>query len=497
MCFQRKTIINQTGLGDEQYQDLQVGQQDIGGQIEEGFVGAGTRLDSVDAGITGLGSKIDTTGNTINTGFSDLNTYLQDQFTTNQNNQQQLAQNQTVGFTDLNALNQARFDNLTTDFSGLQGSVDEGFMSAGSRFDDIDAANQNIQQDVTTGFSDQAREFNNADAALAQSTGDIRGDITNNFDATNKSLADAQTNIRGDITASQSEILGGQGGLASSLNDMSDTNDIYFGTLSEGQGNLQAGQDNFRTTFDNYVDRYSDDTTLANQTRADMQRQMVNSTDLLSNQMATSADAAAAGQQNLSTQLADTGTQLQSDVTGGFQQTADNQSILGQTLRSQISDVNAGLMTNQDNLAAGQETLTQAFSDGMGGIDTKLVTQTRDLANIAATQTDLDMGMRQNFNQLGQAFDDNGQLIKNSIDANGNTIMREMDTSGNLMLRAMDAQGRDLGSKVINVNESVSQLGELQRRMGGNVNMGQLSPATQMSGGAQLSGFAQPYTTTR
>jgi hypothetical protein len=228
-----------------------------------------------------------------------------------------------------------------------------------------------------------------------------------------------------------------------------------------------------------------------------MQRQMVNSTDLLSNQMATSADAAAAGQQNLSTQLSDTGAQLQADVTGGFQQTADNQSILGQTLRSQISDVNAGLMTNQDNLAAGQDSLTQAFSDGMGGIDTKLVTQTRDLANIAATQTDLDMGMRQNFNQLGQAFDDNGQLIKNSIDANGNTIMREMDTSGNLMLRAMDAQGRDLGSKVINVNESVSQLGELQRRMGGNVNMGQLSPATQMSGGAQLGGFAQPYTTTR
>ena len=462
MCFQRKTIINQTGLGDEQYQDLQVGQQDIGGQIEEGFVGAGTRLDSVDAGITGLGSKIDTTGNTINTGFSDLNTYLQDQFTTNQNNQQQLAQNQTVGFTDLNALNQARFDNLTTDFSGLQGSVDEGFMSAGSRFDDIDAANQNIQQDVTTGFSDQAREFNNADAALAQSTGDIRGDITNNFDATNKSLADAQTNIRGDITASQSEILGGQGGLASSLNDMSDTNDIYFGTLSEGQGNLQAGQDNFRTTFDNYVDRYSDDTTLANQTRADLQKAQATGFDNTRSSIGTLGDTVSQGQNAIINQ---------------------NQ-VLGSTIEEGFADNRTG-----------QTSLARTFMNESGEIDTALVNQTRDLAGLAATQTDLDMEVRQNFQQIYNAFDDQGMLIENSVDANGNNIMRQMDDNGFLMLRAMDAQGNDLGSKVIDVNDSVRRLQGLTRQQGANMQMGQLSPASQMV--APVDGFASPFTTTR
>ena len=462
MCFQRKTIINQTGLGDEQYQDLQVGQQDIGGQIEEGFVGAGTRLDSVDAGITGLGTKIDTTGNTVNTGFSNLNTYLQDQFTRNQNNQQQLAQNQTVGFTDLNALNQARFDNLTTDFSGLQGSVDEGFMSAGSRFDDIDAANQNIQQDVTTGFSDQAREFNNADAALAQSTGDIRGDITNNFDATNKSLADAQTNIRGDITASQSEILGGQGGLASSLNDMSDTNDIYFGTLSEGQGNLQAGQDNFRTTFDNYVDRYSDDTTLANQTRADLQKAQATGFDNTRSSIGTLGDTVSQGQNAIINQ---------------------NQ-VLGSTIEEGFADNRTG-----------QTSLARTFMNESGEIDTALVNQTRDLAGLAATQTDLDMEVRQNFQQIYNAFDDQGMLIENSVDANGNNIMRQMDDNGFLMLRAMDAQGNDLGSKVIDVNDSVRRLQGLTRQQGANMQMGQLSPASQMV--APVDGFASPFTTTR
>lgn len=462
MCFQRKTIINQTGLGDEQYQDLQVGQQDLGGQIEEGFVGAGTRLDSVDAGITGLGSKIDTTGNTVNTGFSNLNTYLQDQFTRNQNNQQQLAQNQTVGFTDLNALNQARFDNLTTDFSGLQGSVDEGFMSAGSRFDNIDAANQNIQQDVTTGFSDQAQSFTDANNTMATNTSDIRGDITNNFDATNKSLADAQTNIRGDITASQSEILGGQGGLASSLNDMSDTNDIYFGTLSQGQGNLQAGQDNFRTTFDNYVDRYSDDTTLANQTRADLQKAQATGFDNTRSSIGTLGDTVSQGQNAIINQ---------------------NQA-LGSTIEEGFADNRTG-----------QTSLARTFMNESGEIDTALVNQTRDLAGLAATQTDLDMEVRQNFQQIYNAFDDQGMLIESSIDANGNNIMREMDDNGFLMLRAMDAQGNDLGSKVIDVNDSVRRLQGLTRQQGANMQMGQLSPASQMV--APVDGFASPFTTTR
>jgi len=145
-------------------------------------------------------------------------------------------------------------------------------------------------------------------------------------------------------------------------------------------------------------------------------------------------------------------------------------------------------------LSQGQQSLAQTFMNESGEIDTALINQTRDLTGIAATQTDLDMGLRQNFQQISTAFDDQGQLIQNSVDENGNTIMRQMDTNGNLMLRAMDVQGNDLGSKVIDVNDSVRRLQGITRKQGASMQMGQLSPASQMA--APVEGFASPFTTT-
>ena len=422
-----------TGLGDDQFQTLADNQYGISEEIVDARADAGQRYDQFDDRFDGIDSSISGVSGNI----SDISNSMLDQFNTSQNNQQQLAQNQMTGFTDLNKLNQDRFNNLTSDVSDVQGSVGEGFASAGRRFDNVDQANQNIQQDVTTGFSDQARAFNNAEAAMAQNTQDIRGDLISNFSDTNNALTQATDNIQGDIQTTQANVLQGQGGLATDLSDLSDTNDIYFGTLSDNQQNLQTGQDNFRSSFDDYVERYSDDTTLANQTRAD----------------------------------------LQSAQATGFDTTREGIGTLG------------------DTLATGQQSLAQTFMDESGQIDTALIMQARDLAGIASTQTDLDMGLRQNFQQISTAFDDQGQLIQNSVDANGNSIKREMDDNGMLMLRAMDAQGNDLGSKVIDVNDSVRRLQGLTRRQGANAQMGQLSPALQEPEAS--SGFATPFTTTR
>lgn len=494
MSFNKKTTIQQTGLGDEQYKGLQQGQKGLGEQLQEGFTGAEDRFDTVDRSLSGLSTGLRTdlsnAGAAINTatnaGFTSLNDYLSDQFKASQNNQSQLATNQMTGFTDLNALNQDRFNNLQADVSGVQTSVDTGFS-------DTATANQNIQTAVDTGFSDQSQGFADVQGAMTENTRDIRGDITDNFNTTNQSLSDAQTSIQGDIAASQREVLGGQGGLASDLSDLSSNNDTYFGALSENQANMQSGQDTFRTTFDDYVDRYSDDTTLANQTRADLQQAQATGFDVTRQRIGTLGNTVAQGQQDIqqgTEQLADT-------VQGGFRQTEQTSQNLRDTLSNEIADTGAGLMANQENLVTGQQALAQTFMNESGEIDTALINQTRDLAAIASTQTDLDMDMRQNFQQLSTAFDDQGQLIENSIDANGNSIMREMDANGNLMLRAMDAQGNDLGSKVINVNDSVRRLQGLTRRQGANMQMGQLSPASQMSSPMPASGFANPFTTTQ
>jgi hypothetical protein len=113
------------------------------------------------------------------------------------------------------------------------------------------------------------------------------------------------------------------------------------------------------------------------------------------------------------------------------------------------------------------------------------------MAKIASGQSDLSMDMRQNFNQLARAFDDNGKLIQNSIDQQGNTTLRSVDEMGNLLLQSYDTFGTNVGNNMINLRESLQQLSDLQQ--GANGQMGNLSPATPA---VASGGFASPYTMT-
>ena len=97
--------------------------------------------------------------------------------------------------------------------------------------------------------------------------------------------------------------------------------------------------------------------------------------------------------------------------------------------------------------------------------------------------------------EIGQAFDDNGQLISNSVDEQGNTLSRAIDENGNLLLRSFDVTGSEIGNKVININKSLYELGNLQRMAGANISMGNLSPTSQ--GDIPTGGFASPFTMTQ
>ena len=128
-------------------------------------------------------------------------------------------------------------------------------------------------------------------------------------------------------------------------------------------------------------------------------------------------------------------------------------------------------------------------------------TQVRDLADVASQMTDLDMGMRQEFYQLGGAFDDNGELIKETVDENGNAVQRSIDVNGNLMLRAFDQTGNAIGQNVININKALGDLANIEAMPGSSVSMGNLSPAMQASPrqgqpNVPTSGFMSPFSQT-
>ena len=72
MCFQKKTTVENTGLGDAQYQKLQTNQVGLGSQVEEGFTGAGTKLDTINSSVSGLGGKVDNVNTGVTTGFTNM-----------------------------------------------------------------------------------------------------------------------------------------------------------------------------------------------------------------------------------------------------------------------------------------------------------------------------------------------------------------------------------------------------------------------------------------
>ena len=607
MCFQRKTVINQTGLGDEQYDALSTNQGNMGTQIEEGFVATGGKLDTLSGDVAGIGTKVTNAANNINTntntGFTNLTNLLGEYGNT-----------LTQGQTDAAAGRKTYYDNMLTalqnNTGGLQTAIDTGFNEVGGRFDTVDQSNTDIQTAVDTGFNDQATAFTNLEAGMNTQFDNQNDGLTTAFTELGGDLNTAFGNASDQLNTVSSNVLEGQQGMNQSLDSLSANQDTYYGDLAQRAGTLQETTDGFQTNFDNFVNRYTDDTTLANQSRADIMTGQANTAENLAKGQSGLAsrigtlgegtqagfevlsgaveggfsDSAASAQmerQNLSNRIGNVKTLLETtgatiDETSKAQYTAlansfdqngeliansiddqgntisrsideqgniiqstfDNtgteigrvsmdvetmlsnaenyqRSLSGQlqgleqNVDTGFSDVASGQNQIEQTVETGQEGLMNAAMDnrqlaeanalqtqqGFDSASQTMDTQLRDLARIASGQSDLDMRMRQDFKQIGDSFDDTGQLIQNTVNQNGTTISRAIDSNGNLLLRAFDMQGNRIGDKVLNINKSLFDLQNLQNMAGANTSMGNLSPA--MQGNVPTGGFASPFTTTR
>ena len=465
------------GLSDDQYTNLTTNQEGISGQITTEGQEAGKRFDTLDGRFDTVDSSVAGVGSSVNTGFTNIQDMM-DKYNTGLNTQ---LTNANTGIAN-NATSMA--NNATANantLSDLNTSVTGGFDEAGRRFDTVDAANTNMQNAVDQGFVDQAQGFSDAQADRTAQFGAAQDDRTNQFAATGDALASGFTDANTALTQTQANVLGGQGNLQSSLDTMADTSDIYAAQSLENQANLQTGQEGFTSSFDNYVERYADDTTLANQTRADMQKANANANQRLREDIGSFANSASADRQSISNEMDTQFAELGNTVDGGF--------------TSAAASTQAALAANREDNTAVLNKLQYDLDTGLENLDSGQVVAARDMAKIASTQTDIDMGLRQNFKQLGNAFDDSGQLIANSIDEQGNTISRSVDQQGNLLLRSFDMTGAAIGEKVLNVRSTLRDLQSMQNVQGANASMGNLSPA--MAGDVPTTGFASPFATTR
>lgn len=480
MSFNKTTEVTQTGLGDEQFSKLQKNQKGLGSQIEEGFSGASDTLSSVSTDVSGLGTKIDSLGNTVNdntnTGFTNLNTYLKGQFKTANNNFGQLAKNQTTGFSQLDTNNQNRFNSLNTAVGDVASDVDTGFADQTTRFDNLDTA-------VDTGFSDAETQL----SGFAQQADTRFNTLDSANDNTQSAINSGFANTQDDVANMQTEVLGGQGNILSDLAVAKSERDAYQTVNSEAMTDLQETSDDFRSNFDQYVNKYSDNTNLQNETIGNIQTGLTNF-----------AGDVTRGISGLGQQIDTTSDNVTDVVQGGFIDTSNQMGNLGSVLQAQGNAtqdaIDSGFTSNTNAMSDLGTALSSGFGQVGGDIENvnletdKIPGMLRSLSMLESVPTD----MRQQYYQLSNSFDTQGNLIRNSVDENGNTITRQLDNQGNLLLRRFTAQGNSLGQMSMNLNDVRSSIANLPSLPGASSGMGRLSPAMQDTGTGQ-GGFMSPY----
>ena len=579
--------ITNTGLGDDQYQTLADNQGTISGQIGDARTDADKAYENIYGKFSSQNKARDKQYKALQKSAADNQKAS--------NNQLKALNKQNAGLTkNLGAANKS--------LGTLNKNVTGGFADMDTGFSDLGKDVAGVQSDVTQGFKDQATGFDDLSGNVLDAQKNINTNTDSGLETVtedfNKGFAAQDTsfeNAASDRTALQKNILDGQGDLDTDIAAVANSQDIYAQAALDNQDEITSNQSEYKTSFDGFVDRYGQDTELAQQSRADLATAQSNQTDRLREDLGSYAQATATGQNSLGNQLSGVaegiGSNIQglgSDVQGGFSDVSTDV-LQGQTnltgrignvrnllqatgegldatTREQYSQLSSSFDSNgeliRNSIAQNGDTITREMDDqgniiesrfnstgqqvgkvsmnvdqmlsnaeqyqqemrtqiggfsselagqrdtfnnanidlqrnllgGMENLDAGQIKSARDMATIAANQTDLDMNMRQSFMQLGSAFDDNGQLIQNTIDAQGNTISRAVDEQGNLLLRTFDATGNVLGNKVININRALNDLAGLQNVAGSNASMGNLSPA--MSSGVPTGGFASPFSTT-
>jgi len=320
-------------------------------------------------------------------------------------------------------------------------------------------ANGQIIESTTTNITDLLGQAQKVQGTQFE---DVRSILTGGFDAT-----------AGTLAANAQEVLN----VASTLDTFDAATKSQFADISsafDAQGNLiQQSTDNVGNTILRQLDA-----------NGNLLTQKLDANGNVLDQSNSNINEALGAIQQQTGSLSDR-------LTAGFQDVARGQTQLTDTVQTGQEGLMAE-QVDQRNRLQNQMSKIQTGFDTTGG---KMDTQIRDLARVAASQGDIALENRQEFKQIGDAFDDQGNLIRNSIDASGNTISRAIDDNGNLLLRSFDVNGRAIGDKVLNINKSLNQLAQLPYMAGANTSMGNLSPA--MKANVPQGGFMSPFAQTR
>lgn len=404
MGGKKSTTVVDGAMSEQQYRTLSDNQKNIAGSIDQGHEDARNRFNTLDTSIGGLRTDLGNVGNNVSSGFMSLENMVEAQNQANQMGLSNLGQtiNQSTG--QIQSGMQTGFANVDRSLDRGFGNMDDNFDDVNQRFDRVDDAQSEAQSAIDTGFQAQNNAFNDLGTQMSDGFTDVNETAGQGFAAVGQSLSDLDNNTQNRLDNVQNNVLTGQALLDQGIGQVRDRQDVYYDDLAQRQQSIEQGQDQFLTNFDDYVQRYSDDTALANQSRSDLALGLEQGVNRIRDQVAR--------------------TQQAND-----QFTAQQQGFMEQQFDSLINEL-------------GPETIVR----------------NRDLAAMAAGNTNLDPGLRQNFAMIGQSFDDNGNVIMSSIDASGNSVARNIDNAGNLNIRIYDPRGQIANERSINLLQAYAAL---------------------------------------
>lgn len=315
------------------------------------------------------------------------------------------------------------FDRVGNQLNTVGNNVQSGFADAGRRFTGLENSAGNLQTSMDRGFQETGNALSDVSTEISDNNVETNRNIDTNFAAQNQALGQSFSTASQQMSDLQSNVLGGQGDLGDRINTVGSNLNTYYGDLSANQAAMAGDNAEFRTSFDDYVNRYSDDTAVANQDRADMARAI---------------QTEAADSRDLMSRFASAGQDERFDLR---QAIAGNSRGIQNTQREMAN--NAGLMSQQMG-DVGNQVQDQGMNT-LNALNNVRTILSGDISGLSGEQV-------QQFRQVSNAFNREGQLIQNQITQNGTVLTNELDEVGNLTTNEFASNGSLLGSSAVNLN---------------------------------------------
>jgi len=410
----------ETGLGDEQFADLTANQADLSGALsgladtttqqygsltqQLGDAQQGT-LDALAGGFTSTQDAINQANQTLNQNVADnLNQVRTD-----------LGGQMTTGFTSLGdqlgTVGGQLNDQLSSGLTNINDTIYGGFTQTGDALTNLAGAVGGMQDNVMGRIGDAEGYINsgfNDMSGLMSQWGNLgQQERQNLYDALSQGMDTGFAANQEGINTAQANLMQAQDRLRQNMEEVGGRLDTYYGGLSQAQQQLGQQIGGVQGGLNDFTNRYDRDVKLANQKRNDIQNAVVNT---------------------------------------------------GQAIRQDVGNFNTSVQKGQDNLYRAVAGSTGLMSPEGGQAPAPAVEAGQVNSTLPAIRTALQQvggnlppEIRQQYQALVGAFDDQGNLIRNTVNEDGSALSRTLDGAGNLTVNRFDSTGMNAGQLTLNV----------------------------------------------